>query len=300
MEVTMDLVRAAVGKTPALLAEILSGFKADFVKGAEAEGLVVRTKEQDQQYLDNHVNAVVDGRVKKDLQKKVDEEFGNAMRKIDDEIKAVTGIEKKPGEKTTEYAKRAVEEKRQGGDPITKEKVTQLEQLLASTKTDYETKLTEAQTQLFNKEIEWQVTGDLDRRNIVVPAHLKTEEEKQAFISQQKSMMRQGFLSTVTPKRDEQGQIIYYEGDKPLMNQKDGKPKVAGDIIGEKYSAWFVPPGKQTTGTGSGGSGGLLPEGGFKKKEEIHEYLKANGVEAGTKDYMTQFEKLATDAKIEI
>jgi hypothetical protein len=61
-----------------------------------------------------------------------------------------------------------------------------------------------------------------------------------------------------------------------------------------------VPPGKVVTGTGAGGSGGGLPEGGFKKKEEIHEYLKANGIEAGSKDYMTQFEKLATDAKIEI
>lgn len=296
MEVTMDLVRAAVGKTPALLAEILSGFKADFVKGAEAEGLVVRTKEQDQTYLDNHVNAVVDTRVKKDLQKKVDEEFGNAMRKIDDEIKAVTGIEKKPGEKTTEYAKRAVDEKRQGGDPVTKERVTQLEQQVST----YETKLKDADATLFNKEIEWQVTGDLDRRNIVVPAHIKTEEEKQAFISQQKAMMRQGFLSTITPKRDEQGQIIYYEGDKPLMNQKDGKPKGAGDIIGEKYSAWFVPPGKQVTGTGSGGSGGELPEGGFKKKEEIHDYLKANGIEVGTKQYLDKLQELATEAKIDI
>jgi hypothetical protein len=300
MEVTMDLVRAAIGKTPALLTEILNGFKADFVKGAEAEGMVVRTKEQDQQFLTNHVNAVVADRVKVDLQKEVDKEFGNAMRKIDDEIKIITGIEKKPGEKTTDYAKRAVEEKRQGGDPVTREKVTQLEQLLASTKTDYETKLKDADAKLFNKEIEWQVTGALDKASIAVPVHLKTDDEKQNFINQQKGMMRQGFLGSYIAKKDEQGNVIYYEGDKPLMNQKDGKPKGASDIIGEKYSAWFVPPGEKKTGTGSGEGGGILPEGGFKKKEEIHEYLKANGIEAGTKDYMGQFEKLATDAKIEI
>src|SRR6478735_3558469 len=177
MEVTMELVRAAVGKTPALLTEILSSFKADFVKGAEAEGLVVRTKEQDQQFLTNHVNATVADRVKAELQKEVDKEFGNAMRKIDDEIKAVTGIEKKPGEKTTDYAKRAVEEKRQGGDPVTKEKVTQLEQLLASKETEFNTKLQEAHTQLFDKEIEWQVNADLDKRSYALPVHLKTEEE---------------------------------------------------------------------------------------------------------------------------
>jgi len=287
MEVTMELVRAAVGKTPALLTEILSSFKADFVKGAEAEGLVVRTKEQDQQFLTNHVNATVADRVKAELQKEVDKEFGNAMRKIDDEIKAVTGVEKKPGEKTTDYAKRAVEEKRQGGDPVTKEKVTQLEQLLASKETEFNTKLQEAHTQLFDKEIEWQVNADLDKRSYALPVHLKTEEEKQAYINQQKAFMRRDLLSTYSRKKDEQGNIIWYEGDKPLMNQKDGKPKGAGDIIGEKYNPWFVPAGKQTTGTGGGNSG--LPDGGFKKKEEIHAYLAANGIEAGSKAYMDKF-----------
>jgi hypothetical protein len=111
-------------------------------------------------------------------------------------------------------------------------------------------------------------------------------------------MMRQGFFASVTAKRDEQGNIIYYEGDKPLMNQKDGKPKTAGDIIGEKYSAWFVPPGKVVTGTGGGGAG--IPEGGFKKKEEIHAHLQANGIEVGTAEYNTKLEQLATEAKIEI
>jgi hypothetical protein len=294
----MELVRAAVGKTPALLTEILSSFKADFVKGAEAEGLVVRTKEQDQQFLTNHVNATVADRVKVELQKEVDKEFGNAMRKIDEEIKAVTGVEKKPGEKTTDYAKRAVEEKRQGGDPVTKERVTQLEQLLASKETEFNTKLQGKDTFIFNKELEWQVNGYLDKANIAMPVHLKTDEEKQNFVNQQKALIRQGFLGSHTAKRDEQGNIIFYEGDKPVMSTKDGKPKGAGDIIGEKYSAWFVPSGKVVTGTGGGGEG--LPEGGFKKKEEIHAYLAANGIEAGSKAYMDKFESLATEAKIDI
>lgn len=298
MEVTMELVRAAVGKTPALLTEILSSFKADFVKGAEAEGLVVRTQEQDQQFLANHVNATVADRVKVELQKEVDKEFGNAMRKIDDEIKAVTGVEKKPGEKTTDYAKRAVEEKRQGGDPVTKERVTQLESLLANTKTEYETKLKDAETQLFDKEKEWSINSYLDKANIAVPVHLKTDEEKQNFVNQQKALIRQGFLGSHTAKKDEQGNTIYYEGDKPLMNQKDGKPMQPGDIIGVKYSAWFVPPGKVVTGAGGGGGG--LPEGGFKKKEEIHAHLQANGIAVGTAEYNTQFEQMANEAKIDI
>lgn len=295
---TIEEIKTAVEKQPELKTAIVSSFKPDFVAGAEAEGLVVRTKEQDQQFLTNHVNAVVDERVKKDLQKKVDEEYGNSMRKIDDHIKAITGLDKQAGEKTTDYAKRAIEEKRQGGDPVTKEKVTQLEQLLTSTKADYEKKLGDERAERFKQEQEWQVNSDLDKRNIALPPHLKTDKEKQDYVSQQKAMMRQGFFGSVTAKKDEQGNIIYYEGDKPLMNQQDGKPKSAGDIIGAKFNPWFVPPGKVVTGTGGGGAG--LPEGGFKKKEEIHAYLAANGVAVGTADYNTQFEQMANEAKIEI
>jgi hypothetical protein len=296
---TIEEIKTAVEKQPELKTAIVSSFKTDFVAGAEAEGMVVRTKDQDQQYLTNHVNAVVADRVKADLQKEVDKEFGNAMRKIDEEIKAVTGVEKKPGEKTTDYAKRAVEEKRQGGDPVTKEKVAQLEALMASKETEFNTKLQEKDTQIFNIELGAQVNSFLDKANIAIPVHLKTDEEKQNFVNQQKALIRQGFLGSHNAKKDEQGNIIFYEGDKPVMSTKDGKPKAAGDIIGEKYSAWFVPPGKQTTGTGSGGSSGL-PDGGFKKKEEIHAYLSANGFEAGTGEYMTKLEQLATEAKIDI
>ena len=296
---TIEEIKTAVEKQPELKTAIVSSFKPDFVAGAEAEGMVVRTKDQDQQYLTNHVNAVVSDRVKTELQKEVDKEFGNAMRKIDEEIKTVTGVEKKPGEKTTDYAKRAVEEKRQGGDPVTKERVTQLETLLANTKTEYETKLKDAETQLFDKEKEWSVNSYLDKANIAVPVHLKTDEEKQNFVNQQKALIRQGFLGSHTAKKDEQGNTIYYEGDKPLMNQKDGKPMQPGDIIGAKYSAWFVPPGKKVGGTGEGGGGGL-PEGGFKKKDEIHAWLSANGHEVGSKAYMEKFEAMATEAKIDI
>jgi hypothetical protein len=55
------------------------------------------------------------------------------------------------------------------------------------------------------------------------------------------------------------------------------------------------------TGTGSGsGQGASLPSGGFKDKESIHKFLAASGIEEGSKKYMEEFQRLATEAKIAI
>lgn len=300
---TIEEVKKAAETSPELKTAIVSSFKDDFVKGATAEGLVVRTKEEDQSYLDNHVKTVVDEKVSKELQTKVDAEFSKALSKIDEEIKSITGIEKNASEKTTAYAKRALAEiKSKGGDPVTKEKVTELEKLLSSTKEDYEKKLKDSEEKIFSKEIEFQVDADLSTRTIAIPSHLKTDAEKQAYVKEEKEMLKQRFLTSVKPKRDNEGNIVYYDGDKPLMSTKDGKPLKAGDIIGEKFSTRFVPQSQQQTGTGFGqdGNGNGTGGGAFKSKEDIHKHLAAQGIEAGTKAYYNEFEKLATENKLTV
>lgn len=290
-------IKEAAEKQPDLKKEILSSFKDEFIKGVEAEGMIVRTKEQDQTFLDNHVKTVVDAKVAKELQPAVDAEFSKMMSRIDTEIQQITAIEKTAGEKTTAYAKRALSEKHKTADPVTKEKIAELENLLSTTKADYEKKLSDAEAKSFTQNIQFQVDADLDKRSFAVPAHLKTDEEKQAFINQQKALLRQGFLSGVTPKKDNEGNIVFYDGDKPLMNIKDGKPKNASDIINEKYSPWFIPEGHKATGTGGGQGGGT---GGFKSKDDIHKHLAAQGVDVKSPAYMEQFEKLTADNKISV
>lgn len=290
-------IKEAAEKQPELKKEILSSFKSDFIKGVEAEGMVVRTKDQDQTFLDNHVKTVVDAKVAEKVQPMVDSEFSKMMSKIDDQIKEITGIDKVAGEKTTAFAKRAIEAKQKNGDPVTTEKVKELENLLKSTKEDYEKKLTDAETKSFSQSIQFQVDADLDKRSFAVPAHLKTDEEKQGFINQQKALLKQGFLSGVTPKKDNEGNIVFHDGDKPLLNTKDGKPKSASDIIAEKYSPWFIPEGHKVTGTGGGQGGGT---GGFKSSDDVHKYLAAQGVDAKSPAYMEQFEKLTTEHKISV
>ena len=296
--ITIDQIKEAAGKNAELKSGIISSFKSDFIGGAEKEGMIIRTKEQDTQHLESQLNLLLPGKV----DEKFNEKFKTSLDAMDVEIKTLTGIDKNANEKTTDYAKRAFKEfHSKGGDPITKQKVTELESMLAKQKTEFETQLNDANSKLFNKEIEWQVNGALGGVNIALPVHLKTDEEKQAFIQQQKNLIKQGFLSGFVAKKDEQGNIIFYEGDKPQMNSKDGKPKTATDLINEKFSAWFVPATHTATGSGTGsGSGGAIPAGGFTKKEQVHEYLRAQGIEAGSKEYLDQLDKLCKDAKLDI
>src|SRR5690349_2862895 len=102
MALTIEEIKSAVEQQPELKEQILS---------VVSDGRIIRTKEEDQQYLTNHVNSVVEERVSARLKDEVGKQFGEAMSAIDAEIKTITGIEKQAGEKTTAYAKRAVTEK---------------------------------------------------------------------------------------------------------------------------------------------------------------------------------------------
>jgi hypothetical protein len=303
MELTVEQVIEAAGKQPDLKTGLLSSLKEDFIK-TPPENVVIRTKDEDQKFLDSHVNTVVEERVSKQLQPKVDEEFSKMLTKIDQHVEAITGVKKTAGEKTFDFAKRAIEEKKtQGGDPVTKERVKQLEDSLSTMKSEYEKKIADTEGKLFSKEIDWQMNGELDKVSIALPVHLKTDQEKQGYINQQKALIKQGFLSSYQPKKDDQGNIVYYKDDQPQLSLKDGKALTAGELIGRDYSAWFVPAGHVQTGTGTGsgnGQGALIPSGGFKDKESIHKFLAASGIEEGSKKYMEEFQRLASEAKIAI
>lgn len=295
---TLEQVQEAVRENPELKTGIFTTFKDDF-----SQGKIVRTPEEDQLHLDNQLSIILPGKV----EEKFNERFKLNLDQFDREIEAITGIPKlipadgnSPKEKTTEYFKRALNiQKEKGGDPVTKERVAQLESMLTDTKSQYEQKLTEKEQQLFHKETEWQVNSQLDKSSVAVPMHLKTDEEKQGFINQQKTLIKQGFFSNYTAKKDDAGNIIYYEGDKPQMRTQDGKPKSAAELIADKFSAWFVPAQHTLTGTGTG-SEGVLPQGGFTDKASIHKYLMAQGLDVNSKEYMVQFERLADENKIRI
>lgn len=292
MEITKEAISEALEKTPELKKEVF-----ELVK--DTEGFVVRTKEEDEAFLANHVNATVEERVAQVLPEKINREFGEAMRKIDEKIEAVTGVKKKDGEKSTDYAHRALQESK-SGDPVTKEKVAHLEKLIETKENEWKEKY-QKQTELFNrKEIELQVEASLSEKQFAVPPHLKTDAEKQAYTDNQRRLLKNDFMSSLVSKKDDEGLMTFYDGDTPLLSKKDGKPLTSKDIIEEKYSHYFLKNGRQAAGAGvgaehTGGEGGAI-----KSKEDVHAHLRAKGVEAGSKEYLNQFEKLCNDNSISI
>lgn len=297
MELTIEQIKEAAGKQPQLKEGILGAFQNDFRETATKSGLIIRTKEEDQQYVQNTLDQVLPARV----EEKFSSKFKESLDGMDAEILRLTGIDKRPAEKTTDYAKRAFQEYHdKGGDPVTKQKVSELETLLEKTKQEYDQRIKESAQKIFEKEQDFQINGDLEKRNIAIPPHLKTDEDKQAYINQQKALIRQGFLSTYKGKQDDQGNIVYYDGEKPLLDTKTGKPRSAGDLIGERFANWFVPAGRTVTGTGAEGDRVVLPADGFKNVDDIHKYLAASGEAAGTSSYLTQLQKLAKDSNIDL
>jgi hypothetical protein len=296
MNVTLEQVQEAAKTDPELKKGLISSFTNDFMQ-APPENVVIRTKEQDQQYLDNQLSVLLPGKLKQEFRVKMDE--------IDGELETLTGLKKGPHEKTTEFVKRALSETSaaKGGDAATKARVQELENLITTKENEFTQTLSKKDQEIFNKELAWQVDAELNRVNIAVPIHLKTDAEKQQYINKQKALIKQGFLSSYEAKKDSEGNIIFYEGDKPLMSTKDGKPKAAGDIISENYASWFTPSQHTVTGTGTGtgGSNGVAG-GAFTTRQQVHDHLKATGFDPEVDDekYRVQFEKLCKEQGIAI
>jgi hypothetical protein len=286
-------LKPVLEQKPELLGEIVSSFKDSVTQKLAETGFIIRSKEEDASYLDSQIKNL--------LPAKVGAEFGNAMRAIDEQIKTITGIEKSNGEKTTDYAKRAVEEiKTAGADPQVKQRIKDLENLLSNATKEKQSEIEKLQQQLFSKDVEFQQSAFLDSANFAVPSHLKTDEEKQQYIALQRQSLKTMFSQTFAAKKDEAGKIVFYEGDKPLLNTKDGSPLTASDLYKERFGAFIAPAQQVRSGTGQGQTGtvGGQGTGTFGSKEEIHAHLKEAGVAVGSKAYLDQFKALAESSKV--
>lgn len=293
----LEEVQAAFTDNPELKGGLIGILKDDFLSNPP-EGVIVRTQEQDKTFLNNHLNTILPGKV----EEKFSAKFKENLDQMDTMVTDLTGEKKGPHEKTTDFIKRGFEAiKGKTADPVTKQKVHELENLVATTRADYEQKLSEKESEMFKSNIAYQIKTELDRASLAVPMHLKTEAEKQDFVNSQKGLIEQGFLGKFTPKKDEQGQIVFHEGDTPLLRAQDGKPKTAGELLTERYAAWFMPQGKQATGTGMNFNGSQNG-GAISSKEAIHNHLKASGLDPELNEdaYMNQFKKLAKENAIEI
>ena len=134
------------------------------------------------------------------------------------------------------------------------------------------------------------IGSEFNKVTIAVPVHLKTDAEKQNYINKQKSLLEADFLATYTPKEDNEGNIVYYHGDKLMNSTQDGKPLSAEQIISANYSAYFdVSTGRQGgAGSGQSGSSG----GTFSTTEDVYKHLESKGLVRLTGEFNKEAAKL--------
>lgn len=287
-------IKQAISEAPDLKKAIIDMLTAD--------GIVVRTKDEDANYLSSNIGLVAKKEADKLYQERFDGEFATAMNTIDEQIRKITGIEKKPNEKTTVFAERAIGEIKTGNGKEANAQLEELRQSLQAKEREYSEKLASYEKEFFEKERNWMIGSVLDGMTIAVPGHIKDEAQRQAFAEQQKNLIKSGFLSSFVAKKDEAGKVVYYDGDKPLLNSKDGNPLTARELLTERFGSWFMPEGHRAAGAGTGNPGGTAGQGGkgFAKTDDIHGYLKQKGIAVTSPEYMKQFGELAKEAGIEI
>ena len=120
---------------------------------------------------------------------------------------------------------------------------------------------------------------------------LKTDEEKQQYTNMQRNMLKYDLLQKLKPQKDKDGNVVFFEGDKPLVSTQDGKPIGAQDIINTRYSSYFTKAQQQQGGAGTGG--GVGAPGKFNTRAEVHNFVHEKGnAPRGTKAYLDEVDKL--------
>ncbi len=145
------------------------------------------------------------------------------------------------------------------------------------------------------REIDVDIASGFDGFVPHIPAHLKTDEEKHAYVNQQKKMLHLAFKNEVTAKRDSEGKVVYYDaqGD-VLVSAKDGSPLTAKDIVAKKFGSFAaVSATPKAAGSGSNAGGGV---GVFKNSAEIITYIEKNHPELSGKDWNDKYESIARES----
>lgn len=297
---TINEILEAIKADPKLKTDLFAGIKDEFKGQAQALGLVIRTPEEDKTFIDTQLASKVDTQ----LEEKFDKKYKDRLDDYDRLIAEVTGVAKREAdpvdrsksEKTSDYLKRAIVDFEKRHRTADGARVTELERLLAEKDKDYKGRIKDLESKMFNQAVDLTLESDLKGRQIVIPAHLKTDKERQKYEQTQRDMIKNQFRAQVAAKEVEGKGLMYLKGETALLNN-DGTPKTAAQILDEDFGFYFVPVGAKGEG-----SGGIPPQGGngFSKTDDVHNFLRGKGLVAGTPAYMEQFDKLTKEHKVDV
>ncbi|PMD94848.1 hypothetical protein BWI97_15740 [Siphonobacter sp. BAB-5405] len=271
MSLTFAEIRTAIDSDAALKSELLKGIEPEVVAALTSAGNVVKKKTELDQEITNART----------------EERTNATREVHEawegKVAEATGKTKPAGKKGIEWAVEEISAiKTSSSSDTDKSELNQLRTKVQNLETQMRTKDDEA----FKREVKGLVDGAVENANLFVPPHLKTDEEKNAYLTTQRRALRAVFTAELVAKTDPERGTVFFEGDTALL--KDGKVLNPTDIIKDRYKTFLAPEKQQQQGTGTGGNGsngGEVNKYAGMSQDQAREQLNKDGHPRGSDEY---------------
>jgi hypothetical protein len=249
------------------------------------QGLVVRTTQEDAEFISNFEKNALPSKIEAGVEEKIKSRISEVATAIEKDVLESSDIPKKEGEKYYDYVKRVVGSLREnkGGDT---------EKLLRDRLAIFEPKVQELEQQLKEKDelvkseiLNFKKSTLIDSATsnlpIAYPAHLTTDEAKLEYKKTFERIVRSDF-ETKYKAIDNNGEIVFYEGDKPLLDASNAYQKPEA-IIRNNYS-YFIAPDQQPKG-GVPPVGGQQQQVGKMTDAQFDEYAQQKGLAVGSRDW---------------
>lgn len=283
-----------------------------FTKFLEKSGRVIRTTEQDTDF------------VKTKVQAEVDKAYGTQAKQFDSILNEVTGFNKLDTEKTTDYAKRAITEKLKlvgelqkelkelkdkgaDGNVLAQEYKGQIAQLQSQIKSLNDEKVKEVET-LKGQIFESNLSARIEHAFAEIRASLGIAGLDPKLMDDIIAARMIKFRSENKAKEFD-GILVWTDQGGNVKNSKqNGKPLSTKEVL-EPYFGDLVDKGKKQGGAGSGeGDGGqgdakwktlTLPSS-VQSKAELYKWLRDdNKMDENTKDFNDAYQSLGVKLPIE-
>ncbi len=303
MPLTIEAINAELTAQPELKKTLLGSLKSDFTESLKAEGVTVRSKDEESEFLKNYETNIIPTKVQAEIGAKI-----KAVHdQYDNDLLELLGEKKAPNEKTYDFMKRKLTEmkaKKAGGndDPVLADQIKALQAQIKERESyvapDEVEKL---KGKYFSEHVALRLTNSLDKKPIAVPAHITDEKAKQLYIESQRGFIRSAFMGKFTAKHDDKGNIVYYEGDKLLTDPKTAAPLTEEQLVDQHFAFYFVPEKAPVKGGGSGKQEGKevdTNEANLKTKMEVIKHLKAKGMSQGAADFNKEYSRIIKDYAI--
>lgn len=300
---TIEEIKKGLEENPEMKKDLIALVETDAVEHLKTKGHVIRTKDEENQFLSDYEKSKIDPRV------------NEIYTQLDKDILAITGVKKDGSEKTYDYLKRVVSPivnevkdlKKQiadgldkNGDELTKQQLKQLQEKL----TEKENELTKLQDAKVKEVSEIKQQHAIDRallgKKIVVPSTV-ADDKKEAYLNSRRDFIADQFKKKFTAA-EQDGKVVYKQGDTIVLNKKTNQPMSAEEIIMDEFSYEFeAEKGPKGAGGSGGGAGaGSADEAEVTDKETLLSFLSKKGFVFGSREWSKEAERIAKEKNIKL